>query len=670
MTVELTVPIDSGHTDGDRGFYQTVTIERVQNNYLLPEGAGPIEKFQRGLKFFHNGMLESARKDISEAVVEGHRTAQTRFFLALAIMSGRTFDEVSKEEIDQLRMTQVREPTPNADDWTAGFQAICRLVEQDSDAVPGPDQELPDEMSQVSDPVRKMIDEHLVQHLKGVGADQRWRSEQARAERGQLSGARYHRAWMFFEADPVAPRVPNASPAGTSTATWMQLLGGSALLFFAWVRIGAMVFQQGDVPGVLAYLLTLIGGYVSAHYGIRWGYRIKRLREKIRQYEVCPPKSAPPPAGGFAEDVDRRFEYYFNKHTPRQLARPDWRRQTGAIQKVIRDEVVTEYRDSPTSGPAINWLIRYRVREVSRRWSDGTLWEYRTSLQVSAATKAGAVAGSLVLLLAALRALAVAGRSGPFTATGLLILAVVGGWFAALGWSRFLVHRRLFAAESAERQQLKTHCVAEFDRWLKRLRENTPHDSEMAAWLKHDRILLRQAAMRHYNLNPADVVTYAFIEAPGRGRKKAHAPGGPWRYSTYRMVVFIITSDGVRQVHANLNFEKGKFGTQDRFNYRFDAISSVGVSEKASGRRVFDLNLGGKSTEIDLTGWSESLMEADAEDPETNRVTLESSGLNRTLHILEGVAAEGKDWMSLERSRGVDRRNESLSIVRGLRENA
>jgi hypothetical protein len=673
MTVELTVPIAANDTGGDRPFNVTVVNEGGNHNkYILREGADPEEKFQRGLEFLKNGMMESARREISAAVMEGHRTAETRFFLALAIMSGRTFDEVSGEEVRHLQMTEAWEHTPNADDWKAGFQAICRLVEQDGDEAPEKDRPLPEEMSQVSDQVRKMINEHLAQHLKGAGAEQRWVSEQTRAEGGQLARARRHRAWMFFEADPIAPWIPDVSPIPTRPATWTQLLGGSALLIYAWIKIGSLLLRQHDVPGILAYLLTLVAVYVVAHHGVEWLYRVRRLRKKVRKYEAThhqPPPS--PPVGGFAEDVDRRFEYYFNKHTPQRVPRSEWRRQTAAIQKAIREEITTQYRDISTKGPAINWLIRYRVQEVSRRWSNGTLRDYHTSLQVPVVTKAATVAGSAVLLVGAGRAVAVAGRSGPFAATGLTILALIGGWFAAQGWSRLLVDRHLFAAESAERQRLKKECAAEFQRWKNRLKDR-PKDWEMADWLKCDRVLLRQAAMQQYNLKSNHVVTYASIEGRGSGLKQARVRGGPWRYSTYRMVVFIITSGGVRQIQASLNFEKAEFGTQDRFNYRFDAISSVGVLEQPSGRRVFDLRLmGGKSTEIDLlTSGSEGLADAEAEDAETNRVTLDSSGLDRTLHVLEGVAAEGKDWMSLERSRGADRRNESLSIVRGLRENA
>ncbi len=670
MSVDLTQPI-AGPGGGSEinTLTQSITIARV-DNYNAAGGEPPAEKFEQGKKFLDAGIPGEARRLIQEAIVGGQQSAQTQFFLFLALMSGRSFEDLSDEEVRSLNLSNALERVANEDDWSAGFQAICRLVEKaggdDSD------QELraTDELDRATEPVQRLIYRHLDQHLAGTDNEQKWRSQQTDAARGQLAGARLHRAWMFFEADPAAPRVAGPSPASTNGSAWLQLIGGATLLTFAWLKIGSLVLRDGQVLGILGYLLVPVGGCLLAFHGLEWRSRVEQLRRKINEYETGASASHPPPADGFAANVDKRFDYYFNKHLPRGLPLAVWRKQAAAVQKSIRDEMVHAYRETKTTGPEVNWLIRYRVKDISRRWTDGSLRGYRSALQVPTSTKVGTATGLVISMIGALRSLSVAGQVSALAATGLMFLAAIGGGLTAAGWLRIMVDRRIFTAETAERDRLRQDCEIEYRRWRKRL-SDTPGDSEMVTWLRHDRMILLQRAMRHYKLNPNDVTACAFIEAPGGGQKKARVPGGPWRYSTYKIVVFIVTPDGVRQFQSNLRFETAQFSREDRFNYRFDAVSSVSVSDRRSDQRVLELTLvDGKSREICLSEPPDDASTDPAEDSTINNLTLESSGLARALHILEGIAADGKEWISRERQRGAERRRERVSTVRNLREQA
>ena len=193
--------------------------------------------------------------------------------------------------------------------------------------------------------------------------------------------------------------------------------------------------------------------------------------------------------------------------------------------------------------------------------------------------------------------------------------------------------------------------MAAYERWRQKL-ASRPDDLEMARWLDCDRKVLMEQAMRHYKLAPCNIIAHAFIEAPAPGRKRARCRNGPWRYSRYRLLIFLLTADGVRQMAVDLDFEKATFHNQDRLNYRYDAVAAVQVVDADDGHKTFELTLvNGHAIEADVTG-STSDPVAPGEDSRTvSRVTLDAAGLGNTLHVLEGIAAEGKTWIRHERQR-------------------
>jgi hypothetical protein len=90
----------------------------------------------------------------------------------------------------------------------------------------------------------------------------------------------------------------------------------------------------------------------------------------------------------------------------------------------------------------------------------------------------------------------------------------------------------------------------------------------MTAWLNCDRTVLLATAIDHYKLARHKVITHALLEAPGPRAKRARVRNGPMRYSRYSLIVFLLTSDGVRQMSADLLFLQGDVRAGDRVNYR------------------------------------------------------------------------------------------------------
>ena len=91
---------------------------------------------------------------------------------------------------------------------------------------------------------------------------------------------------------------------------------------------------------------------------------------------------------------------------------------------------------------------------------------------------------------------------------------------------------------------------------MERQAEAPPSDAEMAAWLDCDRtVLLSQAMITTSWPAPGD---HACLPRRARRRaKRARVRNGPMRYSRYSLIVFLLTSDGVRQMTADLLFVAG-----------------------------------------------------------------------------------------------------------------
>lgn len=246
----------------------------------------------------------------------------------------------------------------------------------------------------------------------------------------------------------------------------------------------------------------------------------------------------------------------------------------------------------------------------------------------------------------------------PLTIFSTVVLAA-SGYASALGWIRVVLERKRYAADYEEQQQRLAESKIEFARWTERL-SLTPDDFEMATWLDCDRKCLMAETMKHYKLVASQVIAHTFIEAPARPYRRARVFIGPWRYSRYQLMVFLLTSDGVRQLSAVLEFQDATFHDRKRINYRFDAVASVQVTETDLHQRTFELTLV-NGDPIEATVTESSTKDTDqlqqGEDSEVlSRLTLDAAGLTNTLHVLEGVAAEGKEWIGHEKRRRSARR--------------
>jgi hypothetical protein len=275
-----------------------------------------------------------------------------------------------------------------------------------------------------------------------------------------------------------------------------------------------------------------------------------------------------------------------------------------------------------------------------------------------------------------------------------IVALIVGSVpLAAGGTAVYLEHRRYAdeLAGTAERfdEQLMAY------RRMSEILVDRPSDSEMARWLDHDKSHVRMLAMRHYRLSYREVFAHTVLcESSGPDARRGRVVYGPPRYSVYRVLVFLLTGSGVRQFSVMVNFATGLVHDEHRFTFRYDAIASAGVIQRsvrfATARPTFggeEARRGGPDSDhkalvfarsfrltlvssdwfnIQVENFDEGFMDRLHENARTLlELALDTAGITGALHILEAVAAEGKDWIARElnrRSRRFDKYQENLGL--------
>lgn len=617
-------------------------------NYMISPDPSPMEKFEAGVRYLDGGMARRAWQLINEAVVDHHRTAKVCFYWPLALLSGRTRRELSNDELILLRNRDRLLPITGEGPWADGARMIRRLL--DAAEQPGADiRLLLKEFDALPNLQRSTILRHLELFLEGQLNDELWHRRLQRAVDEQTGNDRQDRVWKFFQPTPAGPQVREPGPLTIPISAWLQAVAGAIVLVAGAVPIGYLLTRSGRIPELLAYLMSIVGGYFACRDGAEWHFRYRRRRAKDDVYGMPPLRTNTPPAEGFARRVDQRLEYYFAKRVPRGFDSASWLRWTVGIRKSLRDEIVGAYGETWRGVDKINWLIRHRAEDVKTRWENGTLWNYRHELATPPLVQAATVLGAMAFGLGAYWAARGALAADPLYAVSSLVLVTMGAWLAGRAFLRITLRRRWHDADKSEARQLADETAMAFDRWQRRLSDR-PADREMATWLDHDRNVLLSEALQHYRLTMSDVIAHAAIEAPA-STTRARVQGGLWRYRKYRILLFLLTADGVRQYSATLNFDDGTFHDRDRMSYRFESVAAVRVSQADNNARTFDLTLvDGQKISVQIEPRVEELPQGEDSESEPEE-TLDAAGVSHTLHVLEGIAAEGKAWMEHERRR-------------------
>ncbi|MEU8080312.1 hypothetical protein AB0B31_33255 [Catellatospora citrea] len=624
---------------------QAGTVHEI-NFYGGEDSASPEDKFSHGMKYLAAGMPGRARELIDAAIVAGHENSKVWFYWLLALLSDRTMRQIDEQDLARLRAVHHRLPT-HGNAWAEALRTVLHLF----DAVRAPAAEarvVLKELDDLGDLQRDLILRHLNLMLDGQLDNEVWDRTMERVDAGRMANRRTERVWMFFEPRPATPRIRVVEPVRT---TFAQRLGAAALttvMAFAVFTLTWLV-SSGDPTALPVYVCSVAGAVAFACYGWRWRSQEPNPLGGVQEQPVPRQRESSPPAGGFAHQVDRSFQHYFAKYAPDGADRATWLIDTANVRRRLRDEVVEIYRERRTSADQLGWLIRFMVGDVKRRWMNGVHLSGFARPVVTVATKLQAAAGFAVMALGFVWSVGATVRQSPLAGLATAALVVVSAVASGKAWLRILLERQRHAVESVEAQRRLAERSAAWKRWEQKIAAK-PSDAEMGRWLDFDRKKLMQWVMRHYRLKPSDVIAHAFLEAPASGyTKRARVRNGPWRYSRYRMLVFLLTVEGVRQATADVDFETGVFEDWRRTNYRFDAVASVRVTESRGFPRTFAMALvSGDQIDVKV---SESGAERPVDGEDSTmlaEVALDASGLTGTLHVLEGIAAEGKEWVKHE----------------------
>ena len=153
--------------------------------------------------------------------MSAHMNNEVLFHWLVAMLSGRTVQQFSEEEIDQLKHSRSRYAEAGDDAWADGVRLIYRLL--DSVLPPAGTEAkrrtaetdmslLVRQFDNLGEKQRDMVRPHLELFLTGPLKDEMWQRELQLAQSGQHAGDRPGRAWMFFQPDP-GQGVPPVAPA-------------------------------------------------------------------------------------------------------------------------------------------------------------------------------------------------------------------------------------------------------------------------------------------------------------------------------------------------------------------------------------------------------------------------------------------------------------------------
>jgi hypothetical protein len=613
--------------------------------YMTTPQDSPETKFQTGVSFLKGRMPGPARQLINEAMV-GYATNEVYFYWLLAMVSGRTRHELSRDETAQLRDRHAIMRLSGENPWRDGVRIIDRLLESAGKAEEDIRVVVKD-LDALREPQRSLILEHLELYLDGPIENHLWHLALTKSKTEQMAEGRKDRIWKFFHPSPAKPLPRDPEPPDTPLSTRAQALTATAVLVMATAHLGYLILQSAHVSLMLAYALGIAGAYVGVRNAADWRFRVVRRRAKLRQYWGPTTRAE---RGSFAKKAENRIDYYFAKYLPPGVDRDNWMAHTEGIRRSLRDEITAVYGGTGIGVERIAWLVRHRASEASTRHRKGTLWSYREELATSGRTKALAILGLLALAGAGGWAAVGAVPVEPLPAISTILLHLIFGWIGARAWLRIVLERRRYAADQIESDRTWKTDLDALARWRAKMADK-PRDEEMAGWLDCDRKVLLDEALRHYRLTMSHVIAHAFIEAPARSSARARVRGGPWRYKKYQLLVFLITQEGVRQLTVTLDLMDGTFHDRQRFNYRFEAVASVRVSQSDNDERTFQLTLvNGHEISVEVSSGFEELQQGESPGA-VSEVSLDAAGLPHTLHVLEGIAAEGKGWIEQQELR-------------------
>lgn len=673
-----------GYVEGDAVFHKHETI------YQVADDDSAERKFRVARNFIDGGIPRPAEDLISQALSSGYTTTEVAYYYAISVLSERSLNQLGANELDKLdHAMRVAEHLPH-DDWWAAIAVIGELVQFAVHPASAPNpkngalQVVLADFQALAQPRQAEITRHLDMIFDGAVEEELDRLNAATVATERAKGDRADRAWKYFHPDPTAPRraaPPPLRDGEPRSIAWAVTIFGVFVLG-VFVKLGVGSADMGWQ--FLEPLIVFLAGALTTGW---YGSKVLTLYLRRRMTEVehgrNPAEFDDYEEGGielnasqkFAHMVSKRVRYYFAVRRPNKN-KGKWETKTVGIQAALYWRLVRSYSAGGVAVPTLNWLIRWHAEQAAEQWRAGNLPDFRRTLRPTLST----------ILLVGSGAVVATGGAGwlvtsfivqGFLSTLLSIAQVLAACAVGGGIMYVLGDYRAMAQEQEVLDDLLEDERREYHRWQDRLRDR-PTDSEVANWLEYDKSYVKTLAMRRCELSSREVIAHVVLTAGKPGAMRARVVNGPPRFSRYVVLVFLLTEHGVREVDVDLNFLTGAIYDERRTSFRYDALASAQVLEKgfqsAEGQhhivllgrdvhltdksslvisRTFELALvNDQKIEVVVDNYEGLIDDSTTENRSTlDTLALDSSGVTIALHILEAVAAEGRDWIAREQDR-------------------
>jgi hypothetical protein len=380
---------DNAHVgvQAQNAYFETITLP---GDVKLTAGqdASPENKYKAGVENLKSGKAGAARQLIWDAMMDDdyYVSSNVLFHWLVAMLSGRTVREFSKEEIDQLKRFRSRWAEARGDPWADGVRLIYRLLDS---ALPSFAAEAEPKAAKTDMPLlvkefdglgeeqRDLILPHLELFLTGQLKDEMWQRELEFAQSRQHANDRLGRAWMFFQPVPANVFIPPPRLEWVTTADRLAMRASAGLFAAATGYLCWELLWHGAILGLLGYVAGLAGGVVAGAASLELRFLTERRRLKDERFRA-PDPSAPLPSGDeLADRVDKLFNRYFAKYEPDKAERERWKTAAAGIRQFHRNEIIGICRSSEIPADRVAWLIRYEVCQLNQHWQKGTLRDYR-----------------------------------------------------------------------------------------------------------------------------------------------------------------------------------------------------------------------------------------------------------------------------------------------------
>lgn len=624
-----------------------IQADYVHNStvYIIHPDASPAEIYRVGVRYLEDGVPSAARQHIGDAIARGFDPPEARFHLTLALLSKRSLRDLSSEEREALRSNSAQARKSPADDWTRALKAVDELL-----ARLGQPHSDPAEALRGISLLPRIQHDAIVRHLDlvitGSAKDSFWVEIRRQAEEAQFANDRSDRVWAYFQPDPAEPRSRRPEAPDVRFRHHLLAWGCTGVALVAAARLVSTATSRVGGTVAIASLLAIATAYICVRTGFHWRYRSDRLRSTERRLNDAV-RAVHTRSSTVNRAVEHAFDYYFRKYRPGDkddLGR--WLHETRRIRAALVIEISELYSDDRIPVDRIRWLIRYLVKDVRCKWRKGQLDQHRVRYEVSRSTRTWCMLSLLAHLAATSFVIIEAIGTDAVLSSAATLLFLACGQAALRRHFSITAEKRRFREEVDEHRQSSEERSRELRRWRDKIDSTRPAEKEMETWLRSDRTLALHEALTQYRLAWREIIAHTFLHTPAKGAKRARVPHGPLRYTRYEVRIFLITPDGVREVSTELDFYNGTFNGQERHNFRFDAVSSVQVTRAGHNDYALELTLmNGPSNTIEVVVPTAPDAENDhsAGPPELN---LDATGFTHTLRILEGIAAEGKSWIS------------------------